>query len=244
MSGSRKTVPSVRIIGAGRAGSALAGALGRVGWNTVGMLGRDDDVSDAAQGVDVLVIATRDSAVAPVARQVVPVESTVVVHLAGSLGLDVLDPHPRRGAMHPLLSIPSAQIGADRLLAGAWFAVAGDTAVIDMVSAMGGRWFEVADVDRATYHAAAVIASNHLVALLGQVERIARGIGVPLQAYLDLARMTVDNVAELGSHDALTGPVARGDWATVARHLAALDPSERGAYEAMAHAARRLAEDR
>jgi predicted short-subunit dehydrogenase-like oxidoreductase (DUF2520 family) len=78
------------------------------------------------------------------------------------------------------------------------------------------------------------------VALLGQVGRIGGAIGVPAEAYLDLARATLDNVAELGAGPALTGPVARGDWETVARHLAAIDGTEREAYRALAAAARRL----
>jgi predicted short-subunit dehydrogenase-like oxidoreductase (DUF2520 family) len=101
----------------------------------------------------------------------------------------------------------------------------------------------VADADRAAYHAAAAIASNHLVALLGQVERVAASAGVPLEAYLDLVRVTLDNVAELGPAAALTGPVARGDWDTVERHRAALDPAELAAYDAMVAAARRLVDD-
>ena len=98
--------------------------------------------------------------------------------------------------------------------------------------------------DRLRYHAAAVIASNHLVALLGQVERVAATVDVPLEAYLDLVRGTVDNVAALGPSRALTGPVARGDLDTVERHLAALPPEERGAYGAMVEQARRLVADR
>lgn len=108
---------------------------------------------------------------------------------------------------------------------------------------MNGRWFEVADADRPLYHAAAAVASNHLVALLGQVDRIAGSIGVPPEAYLDLARASLENVARLGPSLALTGPVARGDWDTVARHLAALDPSEHDAYRALAAAARRLVDE-
>ena len=102
---------------------------------------------------------------------------------------------------------------------GAWFAVAGDPGIRAVVDSLDGMAVDVADDDRVAYHAAAVIASNHLVALLGQVERIAAGIGVPLDAYLDLVRGTVDNVERLGPADALTGPVARGDWVTVRRHL-------------------------
>ncbi|MCU1353810.1 MAG: hypothetical protein JWM05_3019 [Acidimicrobiales bacterium] len=233
----------IRVIGPGRAGTSLARALGAVGWEVVGLLGRDDDPSDAAVGVDLLVIATPDGAIAEVAARVGPVESTVVAHLAGSLGLDALVPHPRRAALHPLVALPDAEVGAGRLADGAWFAVAGDPLVHEAVDALGGRWFEVRDADRAAYHAAACIASNHLVALLGQVERITAGIGVPLEAVLDLVSGTLDNVARLGPAGALTGPVARGDWATVARHLDALDPAERPAYLALAEAARRLVDD-
>jgi predicted short-subunit dehydrogenase-like oxidoreductase (DUF2520 family) len=231
---------SVRVIGPGRAGSALGLALTAAGWRVVPPLGRHDDLGPAAGGVDLLVIATPDAAIGPVARAVDPVPSTVVAHLSGSLGLGVLAPHPVVAAVHPLVALPNAEVGAARLTAGAWFAVAGDPMAVAVVEALGGRWFEVDDEHRAGYHAAAVIASNHLVALLGQAERVAASAGVPLDAYLDLVRATVQNVAELGPAAALTGPAARGDWITIERHLAALDPDERETYEVMARAARRL----
>jgi predicted short-subunit dehydrogenase-like oxidoreductase (DUF2520 family) len=231
-----------RIIGPGRAGGAVAAALDAVGWDIAGTLGRGADLTGAADDVDLLVIATPDAAIAPVASEVAPVASTVVLHLAGSLGLDVLAPHPRRAALHPLVSLPDPEIGAQRLRGGAWFAVAGDPLVEQLVRDLGGRSFAVADDDRAAYHAAACIASNHLVALLGQVERVAGGIDVPFDAYLELVRGTVDNVAALGPAAALTGPAARGDWATIERHRAALDPSEIESYDAMVRAARRLVE--
>jgi predicted short-subunit dehydrogenase-like oxidoreductase (DUF2520 family) len=232
-------LPSVRTIGRGRAGSSLVRALVAAGWTDAGSLGRGDDVADAAGGdVDLLVIATPDAVVGDVAATVAPVASCVVAHLAGSLGLDVLTgaAHVRAAAIHPLRAIPTG----DTALDGAWFAVAGDPLAHDVVEAIRGRAIEVADPDRAAYHAAAVVASNHLVALLGQVERVAATAGVPLDAFLDLVRGTVDNVERLGPRAALTGPVARGDWDTVARHLGALDPSEREAYTALAHAASRL----
>lgn len=232
--------PRLRVIGAGRAGRSLATALGRAGWDVVGLLGRGDPVADALADVDLLVIATPDAAIAEVAAAVAPDDRSVVAHLAGSLGLDVLAPHGRVAALHPLVSLPEADLGAQHLAAGAWFAVAGDPIAQRVVADLGGRWFEVADADRATYHAAAAVASNHLVALLGQVERLAEGIGVPFEAYVDLARASLDNAVARGPRSALTGPVARGDWDTVARHLAALDPSERDAYRALAAAARRL----
>ena len=229
-------MPTLRVVGPGRAGSSLARALAAAGWAIAAPVRRGDDPRDAAAGVDVVVIATPDAAVSDVARVINPVEGTVVAHLAGSLGLEVLDPHVRRAAIHPLRSLPTS----DTDLNHAWFAVAGDPVGDEIVDALGGHRVRVDDDHRAEYHAAACIASNHLVALLGQVERVAGAAGVPLAAYLDLVRQTVDNVAALGPADALTGPVRRGDEATVARHLAAIDPSERPAYEALADAARRL----
>ena len=232
-------MPTFRIIGPGRAGTALSLALAAAGWRAEPPLGRGDDPANAAAGVDLLVIATPDAAIAAVASAVRPEPTTVVVHLAGSLGPDVLAPHARRASVHPLVPIPDGRTGAERLR-GAWFAVAGDPLAAEVVAALGGRPVTVAAEHRAAYHAAACIASNHLVALLGQVERVAVTAGVPLEAYLDLVRATVDNVAALGPAAALTGPVARGDEATVARHLATLPADERPAYEAMAGAARRL----
>jgi len=90
---------SVRVIGRGRAGRSLATALGRAGWGLGGVLGRADEVDEAAAGVDLLVIAVPDDAVATVASTVAPVQTTVVAHMAGSLGLDVLAPHARRAAL-------------------------------------------------------------------------------------------------------------------------------------------------
>lgn len=231
---------TVRVIGLGRAGGAIAAALAAVGWQVLDPLGRGDDLTAAARGADLLVIATPDRAVAEVAAAVAPVGETVVAHLAGSLGLDALGAHPRRAAIHPLVAIPSAEIGAARLAAGAWFAIAGDPLAEQVVTDLGGRRVIVADEERAAYHAAACVASNHLVALMGQVERIAAPLGVPLEAYLELARATLDNVAERGPAAALTGPAARGDLETLERHRAALAAEEIPAYDALVERARRL----
>ena len=82
------TNSSVRIIGPGRAGGALAIALARVGWTVVAPVHRGESLSAAANGVDLLVIATPDGAIAEVAREITPDPTTVVVHLSGALGLD------------------------------------------------------------------------------------------------------------------------------------------------------------
>lgn len=231
-----------RIIGAGRAGGALSAALRRAGWEVDGPLGRDHDPALVTTGARVVLLAVPDRAVVAVAGSLTP-GPAVVAHVAGSLGLDVLHPHERVASVHPLVSLPDAELGAARLV-GAWFAVAGDPVASEVVAALEGRAVEVADEDRTTYHAAAAVAANHLVALLGQVDRLARAVGVPLEAYLDLARGALDNVAEVGPVDALTGPVARGDRETVARHLAAIPQDERAAYALLAEAAQRLVDER
>jgi predicted short-subunit dehydrogenase-like oxidoreductase (DUF2520 family) len=231
----------VRIIGPGRAGQSLAAALRRAGWTVDPPLGRADDVAGAAVACDLLLLAVPDAAVESVASAVRPDPGTVVAHVSGSLGLDPLRAHPRRAVLHPLVALPDPVVGAERLR-GAWYGVAevGDPLARDAVDALGGRPIPVAEDRWALYHAAAAIASNHLVGLLGQVERVAEAAGAPLEAYLDLVRQTVENVARLGPATALTGPVRRGDWATVERHLAALPESERPAYRAMVEEVRAL----
>jgi predicted short-subunit dehydrogenase-like oxidoreductase (DUF2520 family) len=229
-------LPALRLIGPGRAGRSLVAALTRAGWSAPGRaLGRGDDVRAAAHGVDLLLIATPDAAIAGVAAAVEPDPACVVVHLAGSLGLDVLAPHPRRAALHPLVAIPDAETR----LEGAWFAVAGDPLAAQVVDDLDGHAFAVPDDRRTLYHAAAAVASNHLVALLAQAERIAAEAGVPFEAYEGLVRQTVENVFTQGPAKALTGPVKRGDWATVERHLAALPEAERAGYAAMVEEAKK-----
>jgi predicted short-subunit dehydrogenase-like oxidoreductase (DUF2520 family) len=228
----------VRIIGNGRAGGSLGRALERAGWS-VSYLHRDHDGAQAASGVDAIVIATPDAVVQSVAAYIEPVESCAIIHLSGALGLDVLEPHYRRGSLHPLVSLPNAEIGSERLV-GAWMAVSG-VGTDAIAHALSARTFPVSDEMRALYHATAVVASNHLVALLGQVERLAQSCQVPFEAFVDLALGSLRNVADIGPGEALTGPVARGDWATVAKHLASLPADERELYTCLAQATARLA---
>jgi predicted short-subunit dehydrogenase-like oxidoreductase (DUF2520 family) len=190
----------------------------------------------------VVIIATPDTAVAEVAAAIAPVDGTVVLHLSGALGLDVLAPHRRRASLHPLMPLPSAEVGRVRLRSGITFAVAGDPMATGLGQALGGRCFEIDDSRRAAYHAAACIAANHLVAVLGQVERVAATAGLSVDAYLPLAATALQDVADLGPAAALTGPAARGDEATLARHRAALAPEEVPGYDAGVALVRRLAQ--
>jgi predicted short-subunit dehydrogenase-like oxidoreductase (DUF2520 family) len=242
-------VTTFRVIGPGRAGRSLMAALDAVGgYEARDALERGAALVDAAAGIDLLVIATPDDEVRRVATQVRPVAGTVVVHLSGSLGLDVLEPHARRGSLHPLTPLPTPTVGSERLRSGITFAVSGDSMTHDLVAALGGRAVEVDDHARTNYHAAASIAANHLVALIGQVERVAATIGLPLDAFSGLIRAATDDALALGPRQALTGPARRGDWDTVEGHrttLAAMagHRTELAAYDAMVALARRLSMD-
>ncbi|HVE93524.1 MAG TPA: DUF2520 domain-containing protein [Acidimicrobiales bacterium] len=229
-----------RVIGPGRAGGAFRLALEKVGWVGAPELARLDDLSAAAADVDLVLVTVPDAVVAGVASSIAPSDHAVVAHVAGSLGLDALAPHPRRAVIHPLVTLPEPDVGARRLLDSAWFALAdgGDPIANEVVDAFGGHAVSLADDPqaRAIHHAACCVAANHVVALLAQVERLAATVGVPREAYLALARGALENVAELGATAALTGPVARGDQGTIKRHRAALDavaPRERALYDAL-----------
>ena len=238
------------LVGPGRAGGAVAGALAAGGWTVVGVAGRDADAASVrataqrfgavagdpatvVAGADLVVIATPDRAIEVVAGAIADsvAPDTLVIHLSGARGVEALQAIPARtGALHPLQTLPDPIQGTTRL-AGAYAAVAGDAAVEELANDMGMIPFRVADEDRVAYHAAACIASNHMVTLLAQVEACT---DVPVAAFLPLMQATLDNVADLGTRGALTGPVARGDVATVRAHLDAIPVTERPAYAAMA----------
>jgi predicted short-subunit dehydrogenase-like oxidoreductase (DUF2520 family) len=218
------------------------------GFESRGALGRNDCLTAAAHGVDLLILATPDDSVARVADRIAPVATTAVLHMSGSLGLEVLGGHERRGSLHPLVPLPNPTVGAERLASGITFAVAGDPMAGLVADALGGRPVVVEDASRATYHAAAAIAANHLVALIGQVERVAATIDLPLEAFAGLINAATADALSLGPRCALTGPAVRGDWDTVERHRSALGAmaghrNELAAYDAMVGLARRLSLD-
>jgi predicted short-subunit dehydrogenase-like oxidoreductase (DUF2520 family) len=261
---------TIALIGPGRAGTTIALALADHGYTVVGVAGRAPDAAatrtaalmldaparlggEVGAGAAIVIVATPDHAIDSAARAAASSlePGALVFHLAGSRNLDVFDEmlagRPgagiRVGSLHPLQTFPSTSDGIERLY-GSWAAVAGDAEVTAIARLLGLHPFEVDPIDRARYHAAAVVASNHVIALLGQVARLAASAGVPFEAFRPLVQTALDNGFGLGPARALTGPVARGDLKTVQDHLQALDPSERDAYRALAREASKLAERR
>jgi predicted short-subunit dehydrogenase-like oxidoreductase (DUF2520 family) len=227
----------ITIVGSGRAGSSFATALDLVGH--VVTVVHHDDVSSLG-AAELIMLCVPDDDIASVAARIAARDDRVIAHVAGSRNLDVLAPHPRVGSLHPLMALPTGS-EAERLI-GATFCVAGDEVVRDVALTLAGRVITLRDDQRTMYHAAAVVASNHLVALMGQVEALAASIGLSLEDFLPLAEQTLMDVARFGPAGALTGPASRGDMATIDAHLAALPESERSTYVALANAAFELSE--
>jgi predicted short-subunit dehydrogenase-like oxidoreductase (DUF2520 family) len=233
------TLTSCAIVGAGRLGTALAAALRATGLAIDGPLGRGAD----PDGVDAVLLCVPDAQIAAAAAAVTP--GVPVGHCSGATGLDVLAGHEAFG-LHPLMTVPH---GDEPVFAGAGAAVAGSTPralaiARELAARLGLRATTVADEDRAAYHAAASIAANFLVTLEGGAERLARTAGVDRELLAPLVRAAVETWVRLGAEDALTGPIARGDEATIARQRAAVaerTPELLPMYEAMLDATRALA---
>ena len=228
------------IVGRGRVGTALAQALRADGTSFAvrGPLGR----GETAGPVDVVLLCVPDDEIARAAAAISP--GPLVGHCSGATGLDVLAPHEAFG-LHPLMTVTAA--GAR--FAGAGGAVAGSTpralaTAQALADALGLVTVRLAESDRPAYHGAASIASNFLLTLEGMAERLGATAGLTRGQLVPLVRATVENWAALGAHDALTGPVARGDEGTIARQRSAVaqrTPELLDAFDMLVAATRELA---
>ncbi len=196
---------------------------------------RWDEPTEVARTCDLLIIATPDPVIAEVIADLAAAGSLhpgqQVVHLSGRLGLDVLQPARQLGAqvmaLHPVMTFAGTDTDADLIRDCPFGVTAHDedrAAAMDLVESLGGHPVWIASEQRTLYHAALAHGSNHLVTLVVDALSLLVGAGVDDPAALagPLLRTTLANALALGE-GALTGPVARGDAATVAAHLAAID---------------------
>lgn len=219
----------VHVIGTGRAGGAIRARLIERGL-------RVTDGRVPEPGAELVLLCVPDSSIAVVAAAV-PL-GPWVAHVSGATRLLALDPHILRFSTHPLQTL-SRDRGAEQL-DGAWAAISGesDDALARarwLAETLGLHPFEVADAQRTLYHAAAVIGGNFLVTLHQVATRLLDEVGAPPAAIVPLMARTIENGFDL------TGPIARGDWATVDAHLAALAekaPDLVPLYRALAEATR------
>jgi predicted short-subunit dehydrogenase-like oxidoreductase (DUF2520 family) len=248
----------IAIIGGGRMGRGLALALADAG-ERVELWSRRESaggVEGAVSGASLIVIAVADDAIAEVAAQLARAAAIsadqVVLHLSGLLGREALRALERTGAalgsFHPMQSIadPARARASWR---GAAVGLEGDSRAIAAGERLAAL-LELAPVhlpagSKPLYHAGAVIASNYLVALMGWAQRLGESAGLSPEAvlalYRPIVRGTAANLASSTPAEALTGPIARGDVATIATHLAALSDADRGLYALLGLEAVRLA---
>lgn len=261
----------VAVVGAGRVGTAVAVRLRSSGHTIVAVGGREATADragtflpgvrvttpdEAAAAAEVVFVTVPDDAVASVVSAFAHAcrPGTWVVHCSGALALDVLDPAAdagcRRLAIHPLQTFPDVRRAIDDLPGSTAAVTADDDEGFALgqrlAEDLGARPFRLTEGARPLYHAAAVLASNDLVALSSLAARAFELAGVPdpVDAMQPLQRATVDNVGRLGPVDALTGPVVRGDAGTLARNLEALAarlPDAVPVYVVLARAAMELA---
>jgi predicted short-subunit dehydrogenase-like oxidoreductase (DUF2520 family) len=214
---------SIAVVGPGRLGTAISAALRDAGVRVEGPLGRGE-----VPTAPVVLLTVPDAAIEEAASKVPP--GALKGHCSGASALGSCD-----FSLHPLMTVPATGASFDAVPA----AVAGHPIAAEIAQRLGMRPFDVADEDRAAYHAAACMASNFLVVLESAAERVAQTAGIERASLLPLVRATVENWGELGSAS-LTGPHVRGDIATIERHRTALReraPDLLPLYDAMGAAA-------
>jgi predicted short-subunit dehydrogenase-like oxidoreductase (DUF2520 family) len=235
------------IVGPGRAGMALARAALAADHRLVAIVGKDTaqaeravsatpgaaplTVDDPMPEADLLVVATRDDVIAPVAEALAPQVTavTAAVHLSGLSSVHSLQALAsaglETGAFHPLQTLPTPEAGAARLH-GAWIGITAEeplrSVLHDLAASLGASPFDIADRDKALYHAGAAAAANFGLATLAMAEDLLAAAGVPFEAVRPLVQAVVDNAFEMGSRPSLTGPISRGDVGTVRGQLDAV----------------------
>ena len=261
----------VFVLGAGRAGRSLARAFVVAGVNVVGLHGRQPDVAGIPPvtggappptlgSASVVLVTVRDSQLGDALRQLAGARlapGAVILHASGAT-----DPaeasalrqqgHPV-GTMHPLVPLADPA-RAPEVLRDAWIGVDGDTPAIAAATALahqiGANALTIPPGEKPRYHAAAVFAANFPVVVAALAERWwdAAGVqeGEARAATLGLMGAAVSNLERGRPHDVLTGPIARGDVASVIGHLAALadDAPALDAYVTLSRAALTLAHER
>ncbi|MGH9739652.1 MAG: Rossmann-like and DUF2520 domain-containing protein [Candidatus Acidiferrales bacterium] len=242
----------ISIVGAGRVGTTLGKRLRQLGWHVNAVVTRSQRTARAAVRMigggtarsrltgdvldaDVVLLTTPDDALASAARSLAKIggawRGKVVLHTSGALDRSVLDPLARLGAatgsLHPMQTFSGRNVPK---LDGVTFAVEGDGKALHVAKqiarSLGGVPVVIKSADKPAYHATAVLAAGSGFALIEAAALILEGIGFTrrraIETLLPLNRQMLDNIEQHGPRAAWTGPLSRGDFEVVAKHLRAM----------------------
>jgi predicted short-subunit dehydrogenase-like oxidoreductase (DUF2520 family) len=268
--GSRPARLRVGIVSAGRVGAALGGALARAGHEIVAASAVSAEsirraermlpgvpiraADEVVATADFVLLAVPDDALRPLVTGLASTDvwrpGQLVAHTSGAHGIGVLDAASARGvlplALHPIMTFTGRPEDVDRI-GGASFGITAPEEMRPVAEAlvleMGGEPVWVPETARPLYHAALSVGSNHLVTLVNDALSLLGSAGVeqPVRLLAPLLSAALDNVLRLGDA-ALTGPVSRGDVATVSRHVQTLADAAPGLLPSYLAMARRTAE--
>lgn len=241
----------IGFIGTGTVGSALALKLSGAGYPVVAVSSRGyvsarnlagqilncrayEDNQDVVNTADLVFVTTPDNAIEPVVSRLSFSPDKSVVHCSGADTTQSLKSAREVGALigtiHPLQTFANTEQALNNL-PGSTFTLEADEPMLstlkEITAALEGYWIELSADDKVAYHAAAVIACNYLVTLVKLATDLWQTFGVPpataTHALLPLIKGTVHNIETVGLPNCLTGPIARGDTGTIAKHLNALE---------------------
>ena len=269
----------LNIIGCGRAGGTVAAALANTGQvqilqvcnrspesaqRAVALLGRGQAVADVShfKSADAFLISTSDGEIENAARELIEhgpdVSGSIVFHLSGRFGPEVLDAASNSGglaaAVHPVRSMPTLSTNAAEFNGTVCVAEGERTALEALRTPFeraGVDWCEVEGLDRGLYHAALAIISNVTKGVIWKAQHWLETAGLDAQtaalASHSLLHITTEDVFRDGVRHSITGPVVRGDTSTVEAHLKALehvDHHDAEVYRVLARTVLELANER
>lgn len=244
-------MPKIGFIGVGPVGTAFGVRLSQLGYEVIGVYDvslaaaqrfakavpgcqiyqKAQELADTAEFVS---ITTPDDIIPKVAAELNWHAGQSVVHCSGATSADALEPAKQQGAMvgsiHPCQTFSGIDQAIENL-PGSTFAIEAEeplrSVLKNIATTLNGDWVFLTAEDKALYHAAACIACNYFYTLVKLATDLWQNFGKSTaeatKAYLPLLRGSVNNIANVGFPGCLTGPIARGDLATIRKHLAALE---------------------
>lgn len=244
-------MPKIGFIGVGPVGTAFGVRLSQLGYKVTGVydvsLAAAQRFAKAVPGCQIyqkaqepadtaefVFITTPDDIIPKVVAELNWHAGQSVVHCSGATSVDALEPAKQQGAMvgsiHPCQTFSGIDQAIENL-PGSTFAIEAEEPLRgilkDIATTLNGDWVFLTAEDKALYHAAACIACNYFYTLVKLATDLWQNFGKSTaeatKAYLPLLRGSVNNIANVGFPDCLTGPIARGDLATIRKHLAALE---------------------